>query len=48
MLSYFISTSPNALLKKAIGFSTPSTFFYSTTTATVSNEAKEKIKKYLD
>jgi hypothetical protein len=48
MISYLIYAFLNALLKKEIGYSNPSEFFYSKTTSNVSNEAKEKIKNSLE
>jgi len=47
-MSYFISASLNALLKKAMGYSNPPTFFCNKTATTVSKEAKEKIRKFLE
>jgi hypothetical protein len=47
-MSYFISASLNALIKKEMGYSNPSVFFVNKTTATVSKEAKEKIRKSLE
>jgi hypothetical protein len=44
-MSYLNSASLSALLKKEMGFSNPASFFYSRTEATVSKEAKEKVKK---
>jgi hypothetical protein len=46
-MSYFNSSSFNALLKKEMGCSKPLTFFCNKTAATISNEAKEKNKKIL-
>jgi hypothetical protein len=48
MISYLISASLNALLKKEIGCSNPSVFFYSKTTANVSKEEKENIRNSLE
>jgi hypothetical protein len=48
MISYFISASLSSLLKKEMGYSNPSTFFNNKTIATVSNEAKEKIRNSLE
>jgi hypothetical protein len=48
MISYLISASLNALLKKEIGCSHPSSFFCNKTVATVSKEEKEKIRKSLE
>jgi hypothetical protein len=48
MISYLISASLNALLKKEIGFSNPSVFLYSKTTTNVSDEAKENIRTSLE
>jgi hypothetical protein len=48
MISYLISASLNALLKKEIGFSNPSAFFCRKTMVNVSNEAKENIINYLE
>jgi hypothetical protein len=48
MISYLISASLNALLKKAMGFSHPSSFLCNKTVATVSKEAKEKTRKSLE
>jgi hypothetical protein len=48
MISYLISASLNALLKKAMGFSHPSSCFYNNTTATILKEEKEKTRKGLE
>jgi hypothetical protein len=48
MISYLISASLNALLKKEIGYSKPSVFFYRKTTTNVSNEVKENIRDTLE
>jgi hypothetical protein len=48
MISYLISASLNALLKKEMGCSRPSSFFCNKTGATVSKEEKEKIRKSLE
>ena len=45
---YFNSESLRVLLKKAIGFSSPSAFFYNRTAAIVSCDAKEKVRKTLE
>ena len=42
------SASLNALLKKAMGFSRPSPFFFNKTVATVSKEEKEKTRNSLE
>ena len=48
MMSYFSFASLNALLKNEIDFYSPSTLFYNKKGATVSKEAKEKIRKSLE
>jgi hypothetical protein len=46
-MSYFNLASQRDLLKKAMGCSCPSSFFWSSTTTIVSSKAKEKIKSSL-
>ena len=46
IMLYFRGASLRVLLKKAIGFSNPWSFFYSKTATMVCSEANEKINKY--
>jgi hypothetical protein len=46
-MSYFISSSQRDFLKKDMGFSCPSLFFFSSATTMISLEEKENIKNYL-
>jgi len=48
MLSYFNYASLSVLLKKEMGCSYMSSFFFNSTTTTISSEAKEKIRNYLE
>jgi len=48
MISYLVSASLSALLKKEMSCSNPFVFLYNKTTANVSDEAKENIRNYLE